>query len=57
MDIDDIAIERIAVEDLREDRSGVLIGQIASLAYRASESRLGTTTSKGRACTLDSASI
>jgi ribosomal protein S18 acetylase RimI-like enzyme len=35
MDIDDIAIERIAVEDLREDRSGVLIEQIASLAYRA----------------------
>jgi ribosomal protein S18 acetylase RimI-like enzyme len=35
MDIDDIAIERIAVEDLREDRPGVLIGQIASLAYRA----------------------
>jgi hypothetical protein len=35
MDVDDIAIERIAVEDLREHRSGVLIGQIASLAYRA----------------------
>ena len=35
MDIDDIAIERIAVEDLRADKSGDLIEQIASLAYRA----------------------
>jgi ribosomal protein S18 acetylase RimI-like enzyme len=35
MDVDDIAIERIAVEDLREDRSGVLIQEIGSLAYRA----------------------
>jgi ribosomal protein S18 acetylase RimI-like enzyme len=35
MDIDDIAIERIAVENLRVDKSGVLIEQIASLAYRA----------------------
>jgi ribosomal protein S18 acetylase RimI-like enzyme len=35
MDVDDIAIERIAVEDLREDRSGVLIHEIGSLAYRA----------------------
>jgi hypothetical protein len=35
MDIADIAIERIAVEDLRADTSGVLIDQMASLAYRA----------------------
>ncbi len=35
MDIDDIAIERIAVEDLRGDKTGVLIDEIASLAYRA----------------------
>lgn len=34
MDIDEIAIERISVEDLRVDRSGVLIEQMASLAYR-----------------------
>jgi len=31
----DIAIERISVEDLRADASGVLIEQIASLAYRS----------------------
>jgi hypothetical protein len=55
MDIDDIAIERIAVEDLREDRPGVLIGQIASLAYRAF--RESPTTSKGRACISASVSI
>ncbi|MGH8488526.1 MAG: GNAT family N-acetyltransferase [Gammaproteobacteria bacterium] len=30
-----IAIERISVEDLRADASGVLIEQIASLAYRS----------------------
>jgi ribosomal protein S18 acetylase RimI-like enzyme len=30
-----MAIERIGVEDLRADKSGVLIEQIASLAYRA----------------------
>jgi ribosomal protein S18 acetylase RimI-like enzyme len=35
MDVDDIAIERIAVEDLRADNSGLLIEQMASLAYRA----------------------
>ncbi|OOO02811.1 MAG: hypothetical protein USCGTAYLOR_00948 [Chromatiales bacterium USCg_Taylor] len=35
MDIDEIAIEHISVEDLRVDKSGVLIEQIASLAYRA----------------------
>jgi ribosomal protein S18 acetylase RimI-like enzyme len=35
MDVDDIAIERIAVEDLRADTSGVLIEQMGSLAYRA----------------------
>jgi hypothetical protein len=35
MTSDDIAIERISVEDLRADNSGVLIEQIASLAYRA----------------------
>ena len=35
MDIDDIAIERIAVEDLRADTSGVLIEQMGSLAHRA----------------------
>ena len=35
MEVDDIAIERIAVEDLRADTSGVLIEQIGSLAYRA----------------------
>lgn len=35
MDVDDIAIGRIAVEDLRADTSGVLIEQMASLAYRA----------------------
>ena len=34
MDIDEIAIERISVEDLRVDRSRVLIEQMASLAYR-----------------------
>ena len=35
MDVDDIAIERIAVDDLRADTSGVLIEELASLAYRA----------------------
>lgn len=35
MDVDDIAIERISAKDLRADKSGVLIEQIASLAYRA----------------------
>jgi hypothetical protein len=35
MDVADIAIERITVEDLRADKSGVLIEQIGSLAYRA----------------------
>ena len=35
MDVDDIAIERIGVEDLRADTSGVLIEQMGSLAYRA----------------------
>ena len=35
MDVDDIAIERIGVEDLRADKSGVLIEQMGSLAYRA----------------------
>lgn len=35
MDIDDIAIERIAVEDLRADKAGLVIEQMASLAYRA----------------------
>ena len=35
MNIDDIAIERIAVEDLRADTSGVLIEQMGSLAHRA----------------------
>jgi GNAT superfamily N-acetyltransferase len=34
MDVYDIAFERIAVEDLRADKSGVLIEQIGSLAYR-----------------------
>jgi ribosomal protein S18 acetylase RimI-like enzyme len=33
--MDDIAIERVSVEDLRADKSGVLIEQLASLAYRA----------------------
>ncbi len=31
----DIAVERICVEDLRADASGILIEQIASLAYRS----------------------
>ncbi|MGH8507767.1 MAG: GNAT family N-acetyltransferase [Gammaproteobacteria bacterium] len=31
----DIAIERIRVEDLRADASGILVEQIASLAYRS----------------------
>jgi GNAT superfamily N-acetyltransferase len=35
MDVADIAIERITVEDLRADKSGVLIEQIGALAYRA----------------------
>ncbi|MGH8585770.1 MAG: GNAT family N-acetyltransferase [Gammaproteobacteria bacterium] len=35
MDVDDIAIERIVVEDLRADKAGLLIEQMASLAYRA----------------------
>ena len=35
MDVDDIAIERIGVEDLRADTSGVLIEQMGSLAHRA----------------------
>jgi len=35
MDVDDIGIERIGVEVLRADKSGVLIEQIGSLAYRA----------------------
>ena len=35
MDADDIAIERIAVEDLRADTPGVLIEQMGSVAYRA----------------------
>jgi ribosomal protein S18 acetylase RimI-like enzyme len=35
MNVADIAIERIAVEDLRADKSGVLIEQMGSVAYRA----------------------
>jgi ribosomal protein S18 acetylase RimI-like enzyme len=35
MNVADIAIERIAVEDLRADKSGVLIEQMGFLAYRA----------------------
>lgn len=35
MDIDDIALEPITIDDLRADKSGILIKQIASLAYRA----------------------
>ncbi len=52
MDIDDIAIEQIAVEDLREGKSGVLIEQIACLAYRAFREPPWNDTSKGHACTL-----
>jgi ribosomal protein S18 acetylase RimI-like enzyme len=33
--MDEIAIERVSVEDLRADKSGDLIEQLASLAYRA----------------------
>jgi hypothetical protein len=35
MNVDDIVIERIAVEDLRADKAGLVIEQMASLAYRA----------------------
>jgi len=57
MDIDEIAIERISVEDLRVDRSRVLIEQMASLAYRVFREPLGTTTASWRACTSVSVSI
>lgn len=41
MGVDDTVIERISVEDLRADTSGVVIEQIASLAIGPSESRRG----------------
>ena len=52
MDVDDIAIERIAVDDLRADTSGVLIEELASLAYRAFREPPWNDDSKGRAYIL-----